>query len=160
MRSFFLFSFLFCFIFLGPGCKKENLCDCVKSTGEIVTEKRSLADFDQVEVRKNVLVTLYQDTVNYIEVEAGSHLIDLVRSDVSGGVLKITNDNTCNWVRSYDIKIYASVHVKKLSRIEHYGSEEIHCATPLKTDYLEVNEDNSADIHLLLDAGQVVRTVP
>jgi hypothetical protein len=134
------------------GCKKENLCDCLKSTGSIVTEKRSVGVFDKLEVRKNVHVTLYQDSVSYVEVEAGSHLVDLVRTDVNDGVLVITNDNTCNWVRSYKIDIRVSVHLLSLSRIDHFGSEEITCGNRLAIDFLDVYEKNSADIHLDVEA--------
>jgi hypothetical protein len=144
-----------CFAAVISGCAKENMCDCVKSTGSIIKEIRTPGDFDKLEVRKNVVVTLYQDSVNYIELEAGSHLMDLIRTDVENGTLKITNDNTCNWVRSYDIEVHAAVHLKKLSRIEHYGSEEISCSNTLVTDVIDIFENNSADIHLQLDAKQV-----
>jgi len=142
-------------LFIFSGCAKENMCDCLKSTGDMVKEKRSLGDFDRLEVRKNVIVTLFQDTISYVEIEAGSHLVDLIRSDVKDGVLKITNDNTCNWVRSYDVGVHAAVHLKKLSRIDHFGSEEINCGNTLRTDFIDIYENNSADIRLNLDAGEV-----
>ncbi len=148
----------FCFLaglLVLQGCEEENMCDCIKSTGSVVSEKRSLNDFSSLEVRKNVIVTLYQDTVNYVEVEAGSNLIGLVRTEVTDGILKITNDNTCNWVRSYDIKVHARVHLKNISLIEHYGSEEINCGNVLKGEFIDVYENNSADIHLNLDVVQV-----
>lgn len=148
------FYLLACLLVL-QGCKKDNMCDCIKSTGTVVSEKRSLGDFSSLEVRKNVIVTLYQDTINYVEVEAGSNLIDLVRTEVNDGILKITNDNTCNWVRSYDIEVHARVHLKNISLIEHYGSEEINCGNTLKGDFIDVYENNSADIHLNLDIVQV-----
>jgi hypothetical protein len=136
-------------------CEKENMCDCTKSTGPIVTEKRSLQSFHRLEVRKNVVVTLYQDTIEYVEVEAGSHLIDLVVTEVNNGVLLITNLNKCNWVRSYDIEIHARVHVKKLDYIDHFGAREINCADTLLIDYIDIRQNNSSDIHLLMKANQV-----
>ncbi len=152
-RTFIVIVFLASLLF--QGCKKENMCDCVKSTGDVVKVKRSLSDFEELEVNKNVIVTLYQDTSNYTEVEAGSHLIDLIRTDVDGGVLKITNDNTCNWVRSYDIEVHVRVHLKKLSKITHYGSEQITSGNTIVTPSIEVYEDNSADIHLTLESDRV-----
>lgn len=152
IRTFFFVSVC---ILLMVGCEEENLCDCVKSTGSVVSEKRSLGEFDRIQVRKNVIVTLHQDTINYVEVKAGSHLIDLIRTDVSDGILKITNENTCNWVRSYDIEVHVTVHLKKVSRIDHYGSEEINCSNALTGDFIDVYENNSADIHLSLDVLQV-----
>jgi hypothetical protein len=153
MRS--LIFFICWFALILSGCEQENMCDCVKSTGSIVSEKRSIGDFEKLEVRKNVIVTLVQDTVNYVEVEAGDHLIGLIKTEVENGILKITNDNTCNWVRSYDIAVRARVHLKKLMEIDHYGSEEISCENTLVTDFIDVYEYNSADIRLSLDAGEV-----
>ena len=147
MMRFFLISLL-AIIAVTSGCKKENRCDCIKSTGDIVNEIRALADFDKMEVRKNVAVTIYQDTVNYVEVEAGSHLIDLVKTEVENGILKITNENTCNWVRSYETKVRAAVHVKHLIQLDHYGSQEIHSGNTLVADVIDINENNSADIHI------------
>ena len=131
------------------------MCDCLKGTGSLVTEKRSLNDFEELEVKKNVIVTIYQDTINYVEVEAGSHLIDLIKTGVENGVLKITNDNTCNWVRSYDIEVHARVHLKKLSKINHYGSEEITSANTITTPAIEIFDNNSADIRIALESDQV-----
>jgi len=150
-----LLSVLFFISGIFSGCEKENMCDCLKSTGPIVTERRSLDSFHRLEVRKNVIVTLHQDTIEYVEVEAGSHLIDLVKTDVSNGVLSITNLNKCNWVRSYDIEINVHVHLKNLDYIDHYGSEEIKCADTLNINYIDVRENNSADIHLLMNAQEV-----
>ena len=136
-------------------CEKENMCDCLKSTGPIVKERRSLDSFHRLEVRKNVIVTLHQDTIEYVEVEAGSHLIDLVETEVHNGVLTITNLNKCNWVRSYDIEINAHVHLKNLDYIDHYGSEEIKCADTLTVGYIDIRQNNNADIHLVLNAQEV-----
>jgi hypothetical protein len=137
------------------GCKKENMCDCLNSTGPVISEKRPLDSFHRIDVRKNVIVTLYQDTVEYVEVEAGSHLIDMIKTEVSDGVLSITNLNTCNWVRSYDIEVHARVHLKSIDYIDHYGSKEINCADTLNINELDIRENNSADIKLIMKAQKV-----
>ncbi len=156
MTTVFKIVFICFMVVLASACNKENLCDCIKSTGPIVKEKRSLENFYQLEVRKNVIVTLYQDTINYVEVEAGNHLIGLIRTDVKDGILKITNDNTCNWVRSYDIAVKVNVHLKKISHIEHYGSEELNCGNQLEADVLDIFDNNSADIHMNVRATKLL----
>jgi hypothetical protein len=82
-------------------------------------------------------------------------LIDLVETEVSNGVLSITNLNTCNWVRSYDIEINVHVHLKNLDYLDHYGSEEIKCADTLNINNIDIRENNSADIYLLMNAREV-----
>jgi len=133
-------------------CKKENLCDCLKSTGSIITEHRTFGDFTEVQVRKNVFVTLYQDTVNYADVEAGDNLISLVKTDVSDGTLKITNDNTCNWVRSYKPEIHVRLHFKNLVYLRHYGSKDIFSANTIINPYIEADIYGSGDIHITIQS--------
>ena len=77
------------------------MCDCLKSTGDIIKEQRFVKDFTTLVVHDNIFVTLTQDTENSLEVEAGENLLSLIKTDVDGGTLTITNDNSCNWVLSY-----------------------------------------------------------
>jgi hypothetical protein len=133
---------------LSISCNKENLCDCLKSTGAIITEHRLLSDFTQVNVNKNVSVTLYQDTVNYADVEAGENLISLVKTDISNGVLNITNENTCNWVRSYKKEINVMLHFKNLVYVRNYASKDITCAKTIISPFIDAETYGSGDIHL------------
>src|SRR5438067_439983 len=96
LKCLFALYIVHCALCIVSGCKKENMCDCIKSTGDIITEHRSIADFTELEVYKNVIVTIVQDTVVYADVEAGENLMPLIDTEVSGGVLKITNNNKCN----------------------------------------------------------------
>src|SRR3954465_11217106 len=82
-------------------CKKENRCDCIKRTGDIVTEIRSLKAFDRLQVEENVNVFLTQDSIQEVKVEAGEHLISLVETAIVDGTLTIRNKNKCNWARAY-----------------------------------------------------------
>jgi len=137
---------------VSTSCKKENLCDCLKSTGAIITERRLLGDFTEVNVNKNVSVILYQDTADYADVEAGENLISLVKTDVSGGVLNITNENTCNWVRSYKKEINVSLHVKNLVYVRNYGSKDITCAKTIISPFIDAETYGSGDIHLSIQS--------
>src|SRR6185436_10689371 len=134
MRQSYLFIILFLFMF--SSCKKENMCDCFKSTGSTFTEKRVLGDFDQLEVNDNIDVVLVEDTLNYAEVEAGKNLIDLIDTKIDNNQLNIANRNTCNWVRSYKKEITVTVHFKQLKQIVHYGSKEIVSSNIIHADVL------------------------
>jgi hypothetical protein len=146
---FFLIGLIF-----SSSCKKENMCDCLKSTGDIITEVRSVSDFTTIEVYKNVNVILTQDVVNSLSVEAGEHLMSNIKTEVNSGVLTISNDNVCNWVRSYEKKINVSVHVKNLGVIRHYGSETISSANEITTDGIDLNLWSSGIIDMKLNTAQ------
>lgn len=94
-------------------CKKENACDCFKGTGSLITETRTLPAFQKISVEDNVNVIFTQDSVQQITVEAGKHLIALVKTEVVDGELRIRNDNRCNFMRRYNIPVNVYVHAPK-----------------------------------------------
>src|SRR3954464_7455314 len=85
-------------VFVISSCKKENMCDCLKSTGDIITQEREAGDFTDLSVYDNVNVILTQDSINSITIEAGKHLMSGIKTKVESGRLTIENTNTCNWV--------------------------------------------------------------
>jgi hypothetical protein len=135
-------------------CKKENMCDCLKSTGSIEKEQRTVSDFTMIEVHKNIYVTLIQDTINSVEVEAGKHLLPLIKTEVTDGTLYITNDNKCNWVRSYSIEINVYIHVKNLEELRSYSSKNIHSANTITTTVINIYDFNSGDISLDISSNE------
>src|SRR5204862_3278522 len=93
-----LFSFLMSALaLLNYSCKKENLFDCFKSTGDVMTERRSISAFTDVEINNNVNVIFVQDSLTYVEANAGENLLPLIVTEIRNGKLYIENHNTCNW---------------------------------------------------------------
>jgi hypothetical protein len=134
------------------GCKKENMCDCIKGTGDIEKEKRAVADFTSIEVNDNIYVTLTQDTVNSLEVEAGKNILPLIKATVDGGMLKVENDNKCNWVRSYKKEIHMYVHVKDLRNITSYSTQNITSTNAISSESIEILNYFNGDISVTIDA--------
>jgi hypothetical protein len=122
------------------------MCDCLKGTGDIVKEKRSVPDFSSIEVNDNIYVTLTQDTINTVEVEAGKNLLPLIKTEMRGSQLVITNDNTCNWVRSYKKDIHVYLHVKNLEYIWSYSNKDINSTNTLTTPIINIFNFLNGDI--------------
>ena len=135
-------------------CKKENLCDCIKGTGDIIKEQRSVSDFTSIEVNRNIYVVLTQDTINSVEVEAGENLLPLIRTHVRDGLLIINNDNTCNWVRDYSKKITAYVHVKDLREIRSYSTKNIISTNVITSSKIDILNFFSGDITVIISAAE------
>ena len=81
-------------VLVQPAC---NPVECFKRTGNIVKEDMQVADFTTIMINDNVEVLLRNDSSNIVTVEAGSNLIQSIKTEVEGDILKITNENTCNW---------------------------------------------------------------
>jgi len=77
---------------LVAGCsKKKN--DCMKSTGKIVFEERTVGSFKTLEVYNNVNVIVTHGTTYAVTVEAGENLLEKITVDVKGDTLVIKNKN-------------------------------------------------------------------
>ncbi len=139
-------------VIIFSSCKKENICDCLKSTGDIMTEKRPVTDFTDISVNNNCQVIITQDTMNSITVEAGENLMSNIKTTIDGGQLTIANENVCNWVRSYARKIKVYVHVKNLTHVNHFGSESVYSTNAITSDLIDANVIYSGDLNFIINA--------
>ncbi len=137
-------------------CKKEHMCDCFKSTGEMVKEERSQGGFHTIELESNINLIITQDTFNRLEVEAGSHLINGIITEVSDSVLKIRNENRCNMVRSYKKPVNVYVSMPKVQELIHRGSGKISCTNTITGKEVKTGSWSSGDIELTLNVTSAI----
>lgn len=98
------------------------MCDCFKSTGNETTETRTLSGFTKIDLNDNVDLILTPGRPYSCKVTAGSHLIDLVTTEVKEETLIIKNNNTCNWVRSFKNKFTVEISLPHLYYVYYAGS--------------------------------------
>lgn len=153
-------AFLFLVIILLSlfACKKENMNDCFTSTGIVQREKRMLEPFDSLIIKEKITTYLIEDTVNYIEIEAGNNLLENINSNVNLRVLTIENNNTCNWVRSYKKQIIAYVHYTQLKKIVKEGAGDILANDSLRFDTLSLEMKNGSGLVDLIISNQYFST--
>lgn len=139
------------YIFIGlivllTACEKENLFDLFKSTGDIVIEKREIKNFTSIGLHDRINLFLVQDTVEYLEIEAGENLLNSIDTKVNNGRLEIENNNRANFVRSYKKEVNATVHYKSLRSIIYDGAGSINTLNTMQSSYFEfVQYDGSGD---------------
>jgi hypothetical protein len=121
-------------LLLTNSCKKENMCDCFKSTGADKTEYRSLSGFTKIELHNNVDLIITPGKPFACEVTAGSHLVSMVTTEVSGQTLIIRNENRCNWVRSFQNKFTVEVSMPSIDYIYFTGSGHVVTKDTIKGD--------------------------
>jgi hypothetical protein len=140
------------------GCKKENMCDCLKRTGDVITETRSIDAFTEIFVEDKVNVILTEDSTLPAEVmvEAGDKLIPLIRTEVIDGVLRIRNDNRCDFTRSYDVPVNVYVRcTSALTLITNKGTGDITNTGTCTAPYIDLQAISAGNIRLHMDAGSV-----
>jgi len=125
-------------------CKKENMCDCFKSTGEITTEERVTEPFNSIYLSDNVNLFLIRDSVFKVKVVAGKNLLPLIKTNVEDGSMHISNNNKCNWVRSYKPKINVYVSMPTLMFIEYTGCGNISMLNTFTGDSIYFDTKNGS----------------
>ncbi len=125
-------------------CKKENRGDCFKGVGSQAEEMRSLLPFNRIVIDKDVDVILVPDTAEFVIVRCGENLIDLIKTDVSGTELTITNTNKCNWVRSFNTPIKAEVHLISISSLYFKGSGNVNSTDTLRSANFKLEAYNAS----------------
>lgn len=133
-------------------CKKENRCDCFKSTGSIITESRDITPVSRIFLDDNINLVLTSGDTALLRVEAGSHLLPLIKTTIDGNEIRIRNNNTCNWARSYKHKPTVYLTLPRVDYIEYSGSGDISMTNTFTCDTIAVNSwDGSGSINLDLD---------
>ena len=137
-------------------CKKESRWDCIKRTGEQTTDTRILPPFTKIYLKDNIDVFIIQGAVQEVKIVAGKNLVSLVKTEVINGDLHLSNDNKCNWARSYKkgtISVY--ITLPTLSYIEYYGSGQIKSQNTISCDIIGIMTKESGDVELSLNANSV-----
>lgn len=86
-------------ILLLAACDKAG--DCVKSTGEMTSKSYSGLTFHKILVNKGIGLVISQGPDSNVEVRTGVNLIDDISVTAVDGLLTLTDNTTCNWVRDY-----------------------------------------------------------
>lgn len=132
---------------LFSSCQKENRCDCIKRTGEIITDIRHPIGFDQVVVENNLNVFIAEGPFE-VKVEAGEHIAPLIKTEVVDGILFVRNKNRCNWTRSYKKPLNVYITMPKIHYITSDGTGDIKSIGTITTDTVDIQTKNSGDIEL------------
>ncbi|GAL84992.1 hypothetical protein MYP_2220 [Sporocytophaga myxococcoides] len=132
-------------------CNKEDSWDCVKSTGKIAQERRIVKGSFFIRIEDNINLIFKNNLGDTIIVEAGENLLKKITTDHDGTYLKIKNNNTCNWVRTYkkDIKVF--IDAVKFKDFFFMGYGTVSNEGILKKDKLFIHNYSNTDINLNVD---------
>lgn len=120
------------------------MSDCFKSTGLVQREKRTLEPFDSLIIHKRMNLFLIEDSVDFVEIEAGNNLFENIITENKFGTLTIENTNKCNWVRSYKTPVNIYLHYTQLDKIVAWGSTNITSTDSLRYDSMFIEMRDAA----------------
>ncbi|MCK6648058.1 MAG: DUF2807 domain-containing protein [Bacteroidia bacterium] len=137
-------------------CKKENMGDCIKRTGEIIKETRVLGTFTRVEAEDNLNVFITQDTIQEVVIEAGENIVPLIETELQGSTLYIRNKNRCNWTRSYDKPLNVHLRMPVVDYITNSGTATVQTTNYITNPTFDIETKNSGDIILYVNNNKLV----
>lgn len=146
----------FGWIFLFNSCKKESMCDCVKSTGPTNVIYRDVKDFNCIFLRDKMDLYLIQGPEFEVKVEAGENLQRLIKTELDGETLKVFNNNRCNWVRGYKHKIKVFITAPNFKYIQHAGLGTIESSNTIVQNEIKLRTENSGDLRLDMNMHKIV----
>ena len=137
-------------------CKKKDLGDCFKSTGEITEQVREIGHFTKIVVRDNINLILSPVESDVLNVSAGKNLLDKIVTEKTGDTLVISNNNSCNWVRDFSVPITVYLSVDQLYEIEYRSIGDINCTDTIFCDTLRVNVyEGAGTLNILTNTYQL-----
>lgn len=144
-----------CFL-LFNSCKKESMCDCVKSTGKTNVIYHDVRDFNCITLSDKMDLYLTQGPEFEVKVEAGANLQRLIKTELDGETLKVFNNNRCNWVRGYKHKIKVYITAPNFKYLKNAGLGNIETLNTIVQDEISLRNENSGDFKLNLQVRQVL----
>lgn len=153
MKKVILFLIILVFI---DSCSKEKRCDCLKSTGAVITEERTVTPFNQIKIEDKINLFLKQDTFYSVKVEAGENLLYDIITEVNDSMLEIRNNNHCNWVRSYKPEINVYVTFKNIWHLIYLkGAGKVITEDTIRTDSFRLdNLEGTGSLNFFINADE------
>jgi len=135
-------------------CNKENAPDCFKTAGEVQTETRDLGSFSQMELNSNLKYELVDTNFCGIEITGPKNLLPKIDAQLSNGILKIENKNTCNFLRSFEHTITVKLYFDSITNIQNFSTGSIVSLNELKASKLVIENKHAngkVELHLNCD---------
>jgi hypothetical protein len=135
----------------------EDPLDCINSAGPVRTENRPLPPFSRLFVSSDIDVEWhYSDDAPRVEITCGRNLHRKVKSELIGrDTLTIANENTCNWVRSYNNPMKAVLFSRSPDWIKLEGYGEFTCKDTLRYSPLVIQHYGAGKATILAATNEV-----
>jgi len=143
-----------CALVLICSCNKENAPDCFKTAGEVQKETRDLGSFSQLELNSNLKYELVDTSFCGIEITGPKNLLPKIDAQLSNGILKIENKNTCNFLRSFGHTITVKLYFDSITNIQNFSTGSIVSLNELKASKLVIENKHAngkVELHLNCD---------
>ena len=103
-------KYFYLIIIIGiTSCNSESALDCFKAAGTIIESEINVAPFSKISVNKKIQLFIKEGADYKVVIETGENIINEIDVFTTDGILYLTNNIGCNFVRDYGItKVYVT----------------------------------------------------
>lgn len=137
-------------------CEKPSQRACWKTSGPIVQKPIELQSFLFLKVGPYIEIEFVQDSLNFLEWEAGANLTSFLNLTYDHDTLILNNENRCKFLRYSNGHVKAKLHFSAIKELHLYNSEQILTNGKWTTDELLVHlKEGVGKIELNLEVGKL-----
>lgn len=129
----------------------EFLEDFEKGNGEIVTEKRSVDDFNGLRIAGNFEVILEESSKPFVQLNTDENLLDFIDTEVKGGILNVSQEKKL--ISKSKIRII--INYLELKDIRVMGAALLKNEDYLSAEDLEIRMEGAGAIDLKILAEKL-----
>lgn len=140
---------------LAIGCNKPDAPACLKKAGNVSIEVREMSAIEVLEINDLVHVNVFtaSEGQDRVVVRGPKNLLPGLVTVQSGTNLIIGNENRCNWVRDFGVRLEVDVHSSALRHVGYYGQGDVLFADTLYGELFTFeNRGGFGDVLLRLHA--------
>lgn len=123
-------------------CSKRVL----KGEGPIISETRSLADFDQIYCNGSIDLEVVASNRDEVTISGYQNLVPAYRTDVSSGKLYLEYDDEYINIRHDNLKV--TVYTTGFEKLKLSGSGDVAIKSGINSDYMNIQISGSGNVRL------------
>ena len=90
-------------VFVLLSCDNDSSFDCFQTSGPIIQQEVSISSLEKILVNRDIEL-IVKDGIDFkVIIETGENLMNDIEAVVVDDELRISDNNTCNYVREYGI---------------------------------------------------------
>jgi hypothetical protein len=130
----------------------SNIGPGERGDGNVQSEDRVVSNFNKIEVSNGIDLYLTQGTEESLVVQADSNLLEFIKTEVSGGTLRVFTEKNIHSAASRKVKLT----FKNLEALTANSGSDVLSNSLLELEDLKVSASSGADVDVELNAQNVI----
>ncbi len=141
-----------CLTLMALSCQMvSNIGPGVRGNGNVKSQERTVSTFNKIEVSNGLDLFLTQGDAESLTVQADENLLELIKTEVVGGTLRIYTEKSIRSAASRKVK----VNLKNIDTLTASSGSDVLSNSLLELEDLKVQASSGADIDLELNAQNI-----